>query len=205
MTRESAEVVIVGGGALGTSVAYHLTGLGVTDVALLERDQLGSGSTGKSAGGFRLQFADELNVRIALRSIAELERLEDIGFRQVGYLFLLDSEADLAEFRAALALQQSLGVPSRELSVDEAVALVPQLSAEGLVGATFCPLDGYASPESVVQAYAQAAAARGVRIRQGEPVTAIRRRGGAIEAVETPARRIATGTVVCAAGAWSGE
>ena len=205
MTHESAEVVIVGGGALGTSVARHLAELGVTDVVLLERDQLGSGSTSKSAGGFRLQFADELNVRIALRSLAELERLGDVGLRQVGYLFLLDSEGDLAAFREALELQGSLGVPSRELSVEEALALVPQLDPEGLVGATFCPLDGYASPESVVQAYAGAAAERGVRIGQGEPVTAIRVAGGRIEAVETPSRRIATGTVVCTAGAWAGE
>ena len=205
MTRESAEVVIVGGGALGTSVAHHLAELGVTDVVLLERDQLGSGSTSKSAGGFRLQFADELNVRIALRSIGELERLGDVGLRQAGYLFLIDSEADLAAFREALALQQSLGVPSREVSVEEALALVPQLASDGLVGATFCPLDGYATPEAVVQAYARAAAERGVRIRQGEQVVAIRTRRGAIEAVETPSRRIATGTVVCAAGAWSGE
>ncbi|MBD0339256.1 MAG: FAD-binding oxidoreductase [Thermoleophilia bacterium] len=205
MKRESAEVVIVGGGALGTSVAHHLAELGVADVVLLERDQLGSGSTSKSAGGFRLQFADELNVRIALRSLAGLERLDDVDLRQVGYLFLIDSDGDLAAFREALALQQSLGVPSGELSVEEALALVPQLDPDGLVGATFCPLDGYATPEGVVQAYARSAAKRGIRIRQGEPVTEIRVTGGRIEAVETPSRRIATGTVVCAAGAWSGE
>jgi sarcosine oxidase subunit beta len=207
---ESAEVVIVGGGAMGASVAYHLTELGVTDVVLLERAQLASGSTGKSAGGIRAQFADELNVEIALRSLAEFESFDerfgiDIGFRQVGYLFLLDSEPDLARFREALELQQAHGVPAQELSVATALERVPQLAADGLVGATFCPLDGYATPESVVQGYVQAAGARGVRVRQGEPLLGIRRRGEAVVGVETPAGRIATGTVVCTAGAWSSE
>ncbi len=92
---KSAEVVVVGGGAMGASVAYHLARLGITDVVLLERESLASGSTSKAAGGIRAQFADELNVRIALRSMAEFEALEaadGIGYRRHGYLFLLDSE-----------------------------------------------------------------------------------------------------------------
>jgi sarcosine oxidase subunit beta len=207
---DSAEVVIVGGGAMGASVAYHLTELGITDVVLVERGELASGSTSKSAGGIRAQFADELNIEIALRSIAEFERFGerfgiDIGLRQVGYLFLLDSEADLARFREALELQQAHGVPARELSVADALEHVPQLDPEGLVAATFCPLDGHASPESVVQGYVQAASSRGVRVRQGEPVLAIRRDAENIVGVETPVGTIATGTVVCTAGAWSSD
>ena len=195
---------------MGAATAYHLVRLGLTDVVLLERETLASGSTSKSAGGFRAQFADELNVRIALRSIAELERFheltgQDVSLRQDGYLFLLDREADVTAFRAALALQQSLGVPSRELGVDEALALVPQISTDGLLAATYCALDGYCSPEAVVQGYARAAAERGVRIRQRCPVTAIGLAGGRITGVETPAGPIATETVVCAAGAWSRE
>lgn len=205
---ETADVVVIGGGAMGTSIAWHLTELGVTDVVLVERETLASGSTSKSAGGFRAQFADELNVRIALRSIAELETFGerfgvDIALAQHGYLFLLDDDGDLERFRAALALQQRLGVPSRELTVDEALGLVPQVSAEGLVGATFCPVDGTCSPESVTQGYAQAAAARGVRVRQGVEATAIDVRNGRVAAVRTTAGAVATGTVVCAAGAWS--
>ena len=210
MADESAEVVVIGGGATGASVAYHLTELGVTDVVLLERDALASGSTSKSAGGIRAQFADELNVRIALRSIAEFETFRDrigtdVDFRRFGYLFLVDDAGDLARFREALALQARLGVPSRELTVAEALDLVPEVAADGLLGATFCPLDGYATPEAVVQGYAGAAAARGARIRQSASVTGITVRDGRIEAVETPGGRIATDTVVCAAGAWSGE
>ena len=205
---ESAEVVIVGGGAVGTSVAYHLTEVGVTDVVLLERDALGAGSTSKSAGGIRTQFADELNIRIALRSLVEFESFGerlgvDIDFRQAGYLFLLDNEPDVTRFRHALALQASLGVPSRELTPAEIAAMVPSLETGDLLAGTFCPLDGYATPESVVAGYAGAARACGVRVRQGEAVERIRVRNGRIEAVETGSARIATNTVVCAAGVWS--
>ena len=111
---ESAEVVIVGGGVMGASIAYHLTTLGVTDIVLLERNELASGSTSRSAGGIRAQFADELNVRIALRSIEEFTAFPElfgaeIDFHQAGYLFLLDNEQDTAQFRAALELQHSPG------------------------------------------------------------------------------------------------
>jgi sarcosine oxidase subunit beta len=198
--RDSAEVVVIGGGAMGASVAWHLRELGITDVVLLERDSLASGSTSKSAGGIRAQFADELNIRIALRSLDEFERMEGIDLRQHGYLFLLDNEADLARFQAALAVQHSLGVPSRELSVTEALEIVPQIEPDGLLAATYCDLDGYATPETVVQWYA-----RGLDVRQGCPATGVEVTGGRVVAVETPKGRIATGTVVCCAGAWSAE
>jgi glycine/D-amino acid oxidase-like deaminating enzyme len=197
---ETHEVVIVGGGAMGASVAYHLRDLGVGDVVLVERDSLAAGSTSRSAGGIRAQFSDELNIRIALRSLEEFGRMDGIDFRQYGYLFLLDRQEDVAAFRTALAVQQKLGVPSRELNVDEALAIVPQLSPDGLLAATFCELDGYASPESVVQWYA-----RGIDVRQGTEVTGIRVEGGRVAGVETSKGAIACGTVVCCAGAWSRE
>ena len=191
---------MIGGGAVGASAAWHLRELGIDDVLLVERDSLGSGSTSKSAGGVRMQFADELNVRIAQRSFAELERMDGIGLNRTGYLFLIDREEDLAEFRAALALQARLGVPSRELSVAEALELVPHLEPEGLVGATFCPLDGHCTPEAVVQWYA-----RELAVLQGCEVTGIDVRDGLVRAVETTRGRIATGTVVCCVGAWAAE
>jgi len=170
---------------------------------LLERDALASGSTSKSAGGIRTQFADELNIRIALRSLAEFEEMADeIAFRRHGYLFLLDRDEDVAVFRAALALQQSLGVPSRELAPSEALDLVPQLALDGVLAATYCPWDGYATPEAVVQHYAGAS---GATIRQGCPATAIDVRAGRIVGVETAEGRIETDTVVCCAGVWSRE
>src|SRR5215831_2407951 len=185
---------------MGASVAWHLRELGIDDVVLLERDSLASGSTAKSAGGIRAQFADELNIRIALRSLDEFERMEGIDLRQHGYLFLLDDEADVALFQSALALQHSLGVPSRELSVVEALEIVPQLDPDGLLAATYCELDGYATPETVVQWYA-----RGTEVRQGCEVTGIDVEGGRVVAVRTTKGRIATGCVVCCAGAWSAE
>lgn len=208
---DTAEVVIVGGGALGAATAFHLAQLGVTDVVLCERDTLASGSTSKSAGGIRLQFGDELNVRLSLRSLAELEQFEEItghplDLHQPGYLFLLDRERDVLEFRRALAVQQALGVPARELAPAEALELVPQLDLEGVLAATYCPRDGHMTPDAVVQGYAGAAARAGVRIRQSCPVTGIRTgAGGRINGVETAAGTIATGTVICTAGAWSAE
>jgi sarcosine oxidase subunit beta len=197
----TAEVVVIGGGAMGASVAWHLRELGVDDVVLVERESLASGSTSRSAGGIRTQFADELNVRIALRSLEEFRRLADqIDLKQFGYLFLLDSEDDLARFREALALQNRLGVPSRELTVAEAAAIVPQLETGDLAGAAWCDWDGYCTPEALVQAYA-----RGLDVRQGCAAERIVVRDGRVEAVETSRGRIATGTVVCCAGAWSAE
>ncbi len=205
---ESAEVVVVGGGAVGAATAFHLAELGITDIVLLERESLGGGSSGKSAGGFRLQFADELNLRIALRSVAELESFEerfgvDIGLVQAGYLFLLDSLADVEIFRAALALQRSLGIPSTELTPAQAGEILPQLALDGLLGATYCPRDGYLAPEAVVQGYAAAASAHGVRVRQAAPLVGVGVRRGRIVGVDVADGRIATGTVVCAAGVWS--
>ena len=195
---ETHEVVIVGGGAMGASVAWHLRELGVDDVVLVERDSLAAGSTSRSAGGIRAQFSDELNIRIALRSMAEFERMDGIDFRRYGYLFLLDREEDVATFREALALQQRLGVPSRELSVEETLELVPQLEPDGLEAATFCELDGYASPESVVQWYAA-----GTDVRQGCEVTGVSVEGGRVAGVETSKGPIGCETLVCCAGAWS--
>jgi len=195
--------VVIGGGALGASAAYHLRRLGVEHVVLVERDVLASGSTSKSAGGIRAQFADELNVRIALRSLDEFEQMgPEISFRQDGYLFLLDDEDDVAAFRAALALQHSLGVPSHELTAVEALELVPQLDLEDVLAATYCARDGYATPEAVVQWYASRS---GAVVKQSCPATAIDVRGGRILGVETPQGRIATDTVVCCAGVWSRE
>ncbi|MGH3024816.1 MAG: NAD(P)/FAD-dependent oxidoreductase [Gaiellaceae bacterium] len=206
MLPGSAEVVIVGGGVMGTSVAYHLAKLGVTDVVLVERESLGSGSTSKSAGGIRAQFTDELNVQIALRSMAEfqaLDRVSGISYKREGYLFLLDREEDVESFRQALSMQDALGVPSRLLSPDEVKELVPALETSDLLAASFCPIDGHASPESVVQAYAGAATAQGVQILQGTTLERIAVLGDKIVSVETSAGRIRTGTVVCAAGVWS--
>ncbi len=124
-----SDVVVVGGGAIGTSIAFHLAEAGV-DVTLLERDALSAGSTSRAAGGIRAQFSDPLNIAIGMRSIEAFTRFADrpggeIDFRQVGYLFLLDRADDVAVFEESVRLQNELGVPSRVVDAAEAGALSP--------------------------------------------------------------------------------
>ncbi len=161
---QTAAVVVVGGGVTGASALYHLTAAGCQDVLLLERDTLCAGSTSKAAGGIRAQFSDELNIRMALENIRRFERFGDeigvdIDFKQWGYLIMVGS-GSLPQFRQALELQHRLGVPSELLGPDEIDRIVPQLATDDLAGATFCPIDGYATPESVAQGYASAATRR---------------------------------------------
>ena len=201
----SAEAVIIGGGCVGTSALYHLAALGLTDVVLLEAETIAAGSTSKAAGGIRMQHDDAVNTRLALRSLAEFERFEEltgvgIDFKQVGYLFLLDNEGDLARFRSAAAFQQGLGIPTEVLAPDAVAGMVPQVVVEDLVGATFCPVEGYASPESVAQGYARAARGLGARVRVGRQVEEILVDGRGVCGVRTREKTIHTRRVVIAAG-----
>ncbi len=196
-------MIIVGGGVVGTSIAFHLAEAGVDDVVLVERAELGSGSTAKGAGGVRAMFTDELNVRIGMRSLeawgAFGERPgAEIDLRRVGYLFLLSSAAEVAQFERSVRMQNELGLPSRMVSVDEAAELSPVAGLDGVLAGAFCPLAGYATPDAVVQGYATAARALGVRIETHTDVTGIERGG-----VMARGRAIETGCVVCAAGTGS--
>lgn len=206
----TASVVIIGGGVIGVSTAYHLAAAGVRDVVLLDKDALGAGSTCKAAGGVRAQFSDPTNVELGRRGLEVFARFGDlygqeIDFHQVGYLFLLDSEEHAAGFEANVAMQNELGVPSRMLTVSEAVALSPLVSGEGLVAAAFSPDDGHCTPESVVLGYATAARRLGARLLPHCAATGIDVDGGRVTAVHTDAGTIATESVICTAGAWSRE
>jgi sarcosine oxidase subunit beta len=203
----SAEVVVVGGGVIGSSVAFHLAEAGV-DVCLLERDQLAGGSTSRAAGGFRAQFSDPLNITLGLRSIDAFLRFRErpgaeIDLHQVGYLFLLDREEDVASFEESVALQNELGVPSRFVDLAEAAELCPSAGLDGVLAATYCALDGHASPEAVVQGYAAGARAHGASVLTGCAVAGIVTEEGRLRAVETALGTVETSTVVCAAGVWS--
>ncbi|MER5584996.1 FAD-binding oxidoreductase [Streptomyces asoensis] len=203
-----ASVVVIGGGVMGTSIARHLAAAGVPDVLLLERDELGAGSTSKAAGGVRAQFSDEVNIRLGARSLEAFGRFgeeigADIGLRRVGYLFLLSTPEEVASFQAGVRLQNALGVPSRMIDPAEARRLSPLIRTEGLLAAAFSPDDGHCTPEAVVHGYAAAARRHGARILRHTAVTGIERRGDTITAALTTAGRITTDTVVCAAGAWS--
>ncbi|MFJ8940221.1 NAD(P)/FAD-dependent oxidoreductase [Streptomyces sp. NPDC102365] len=203
-----AEVVVIGGGVIGTSIACHLARAGVPDVVLVERDELASGSTARAAGGVRAQFSDELNIQLGARSLEAFARFEeetghDIGLHRVGYLFLLSRPEEVEAFEAGVRLQNALGVPSRMTDPAEARRLAPLITTEGLLAAAFSPDDGHCTPEAVVAGYATAARRHGATIVRHCEVTAVETRGDDITAVVTRRGRIATSTVVCAAGAWS--
>ncbi|MBA2953702.1 FAD-dependent oxidoreductase [Nocardioides sp. MAH-18] len=205
---DRASVVVIGGGVIGLSTAYHLARAGVPDVLLLERDDLGSGSTCKAAGGVRAMFSDPVNVELGLRSLRAFETFgeepgQEIDLHRSGYLFLLDDPGDVADFEAAVALQNSLGVPSRMVSPGEAQALSPLISTDGLLAAAWSPGDGHCTPEAVVLGYAAGARRAGARVVNRCAVTGIEVDGGEVRAVLTDHGRVLTDTVLCAAGAWS--
>jgi sarcosine oxidase subunit beta len=218
MLPKTSDIVIIGGGIMGASAAYHLAERGGVSVTLLEKDeQFGQGSTGLCAGGIRHQFSTAVNINLSIESIQMMERFpeeigQDIDLKLVGYLFILDDEQDMARFRANVALQNSLGVPSRVLSVAEIAERVPLLNLDGVVGGTFYERDGLADPNSIVQGYinkarqmARTDGAAPVHLLNNTPVTGIRVESGKVRGVLTPQGEIATETIVVAAGAWSGK
>ncbi|MGH7349828.1 MAG: NAD(P)/FAD-dependent oxidoreductase [Candidatus Rokuibacteriota bacterium] len=204
----TADVVIIGAGAIGASIAYQLARRGARNVVVIERDTVGAGSTSKAAGGIRVQFATRVEIEFSLRGIAFFKRFEEemgapCDFHQEGYLFIVTDEATLARFRANVALQQSLGADVRVIAPDDARALVPALNVDDALAAVWGPMDGYASPNDVVQAYAARARALGVRIVEETPVTGIMVERGRVAGVRTAAGDIATRLVVNAAGPWA--
>jgi sarcosine oxidase, subunit beta len=206
---ERAEVVVIGGGVIGTSAAFHLAEADV-DVLLLERGDLGSGSTSKGAGGVRAMFSDELNVRIGLRDLDAWQAFGErpgyeVDFDQVGYLFLLGREEDVRKFERAVAMQNALGLASRMLEPAEAGRLSPLARLDGIEAAALCPRGGIATPDAAVQGYAAGARRHGARVRSGSAVSGIECDGGSVRRVVSEAGVVETGAVVCAAGVWSRE
>ena len=203
----STDVVIVGGGATGTSAAFHLAEAGV-DVTLVERAALGSGSTSRAAGGVRAQFSDALNVQMAQRSLAAFRNFDrrpgwNIDLQQVGYLFVLSRDEDVAEFERNIMLQNQYGVPSRMLDPTEVTRLCPLIEGDDILAGAFSPEDGHATPDGVVQGYAFGAREHGAHIHVGCDVLDVIKRGQQITKIITDHGEIVTNTVICAAGAWS--
>ena len=194
---------------MGASVAYHLSRLGVTNVILIEREPaLGTGSTGRNAGGVRHQFSHEANVRLSIESISLFERFADdvgapIDFHQDGYLFLLSEPAQVEAFRRNVEMQRRLGVEVDWLEPPEIARRVPGLTIDGVMAATFCARDGICDPNGVTMGFAQAAQRAGVKILKDTSVTGIHVEHGRIAAVETDRDRINTRVVVNAAGPWA--
>jgi sarcosine oxidase subunit beta len=205
----SADVVIIGGGVIGASVAYHLALGGCTDVVVLDAaPRSGEGSTGRATGGFRAQFGSAENIRLSLLSRDKLRRFADEtgvdpGYDPVGYLFLARESAELELLLAAQALQHAEGLhEARRVDADEARAINPAIDGE-IAGGTFCPTDGYIRPLQILRGYTEAAQRLGVRFVFGAPAEGMRREGDTIRAVRTADGEIAAGAVVNAAGAWA--
>ncbi len=168
----TASVVIIGGGVIGTSCAFHLAEAGARGVVLVERGQLGSGSTSRAAGGVRAQFSDMINIMLAQRSLAAFADFGrrpgwEIGLQRVGYLFVLTREQDVETFQRSVALQHLFDVPSRMIDPGTVRALSPLLRVDDVLAGAFSPSDGHATPDAVVQGYAAGARALGARLATG--------------------------------------
>jgi len=207
----TAAVVIIGGGVMGASVACHLARRGWKDILVIDRAAgPGAGSTGRATGGFRAQYATDINVRLSLLARDELLRFEeetgvDPGFQQAGYLWLAADDAELEVLRAAREVQHAAGLTEAvEVTADEALRLNPALAPDGIVGGAFCPTDGFIRPMSILEGYLALAERLGARIEWDVEMKGFRRDpSGRITGVETTRGTIAAGAVVNAAGAWA--
>ncbi|HEV7680146.1 MAG TPA: FAD-binding oxidoreductase [Candidatus Dormibacteraeota bacterium] len=204
-----AECVIVGGGVVGCSLAYHLARGGIKPV-LLERGAVGEGSTARNAGGVRQQFSTEVNVRVGMLSRAMLQRFsEEIGstadLREIGYLFLASTDEEAAQFARNVEMQHRVGL--REVSLidaERAREMVPELRVDDVRAATFCPTDGLAGPNEVTAGYAAAARRHGAVIVEDCAVEAILREGARVTGVRTAGRAtVDAGIVVNCAGPYA--
>src|SRR6478672_4160326 len=205
---ESADVVIAGGGISGCALAYQLAKRGV-DVVLLERETLGSQSTGRCAGGVRQQFSMEANVLLQRMSVRMFEDFEQetghpADFRQIGYLFLLTLPQQVEDFRHNIEMWHRVGLTeARWVDAAEALELAPVLNVDDVLGCTFCPTDGIASPADVTMGYATAARSLGARLKEGVEVTGIDVSSGRVQGVRTSGGDIATRLVINCAGPWA--
>ncbi len=211
---ETVETLIIGGGVIGASVAYHLAAKGCKNILVLDRNRKpGEGSTGKATGGFRCQFSTEVNIQLSLLSREKLLRCHDEigfdpGYLQVGYLFVACNEREMNALRSSLILQQHCGVKDvLEVGPSEIQKINPEISIDGVIGGTFCASDGFILPMSILRGYMRAAQCLGVRFEFGIEVQQLTRSStlpSRITQVKTSAGIFSVNSVVNAAGAWAG-
>lgn len=211
MGATTAQVVIIGAGIMGASIAYHLAARGCTDVVILEKEETEiSGTTARSVAGVRHQFSTEVNVRLSLYSIERLKHFtEEIGgyaeLHQVGYLFLVNDPATWEQYQRNVAMQRRLGARVELLTPEEAARFIPQTRTDDLIGATYGPDDGFCDAHGVALGYLNHARALGVRLLRATPATGFRIAGGRVTAVVTNQGAVSCEVVVNAAGPWAGE
>jgi len=205
--KKAYDVVIIGGGITGCSLAFELAKRGRKDVLLIERKYLTSGATGRCGAGIRQQWGTELNATLARDSIRIFEHLEeytgysgDCGLNQGGYLIVAYTEAEWTQFQKNLELQRRLGIPVEMLDPEGAKEIVPYLNTEGMYGATFCASDGHADPFHCTFAYAKAAERLGVEFATYTEAKGLRTGSGKIVGVETDKGYVEAGTVINACG-----
>ena len=209
---KSADVIIIGGGIVGSSVAYHLTEAGCRNVVVLEREShQGKGSTGKSMGGVRAQFSMPISIQMSLYSIPFFSRFDEVmghpsGYRPQGYLFVATEPRHMAYLRENHAKQVAAGLKTAHLlTTDDVRRIAPEIRSDDVIGGSFCSTDGFVDPHSVMTGFMLKAMERGVELMRETEVTAIHTDAKGISGVETNRGAIASRVVVNAAGAWAGK
>jgi sarcosine oxidase subunit beta len=207
----ACDVAIIGGGVIGTSIAWHLARRGITNVLVVEKEiNPGMGSTSKAAGGIRAQFNSRINVELSKLSIPAFERFPremgiDVVFNQVGYLWIATRPEDLALFEKIVAEQRALGLDVRLLDRDGVAKHAPYVRIDDVIGGTFHQKDGYAPPADYVMGYHKKSKELGVRYLLATSVTGVTTRRGAVTGLTTSAGEVRAERVVCAAGAYAGR
>ncbi|HMF57648.1 MAG TPA: FAD-dependent oxidoreductase [Pyrinomonadaceae bacterium] len=207
--NRTADVCIIGGGIVGSSIAYHLTERGCSNVVVIEREiEQGLGSTGKATGGVRAQFSTPINIEMSLYSIDFLSHFEDVtghtsGYKPAGYLFLATDERQLDYLRRTGELQLSHGVKVEMVSREEISHKIPQLRVDDIIGGSFCQTDGFVSPPDIMRGFMKRALARGASLWLDTEVTGIEVEGGRVAGLRTTRGRVSTRTIVNASGAWA--